>query len=270
MKAETLPYDIGNCGDLIKHGMIAEFTAWRCRHYQEPFVFYDPFGGRPWIEPPHRKVIERMLKLGGCALTDAQPEPDIRYYGSGHLVKRAAHSVGSSAKVFVSDRNKDALDDLTDSGLERIDHKDFNPENGYSLLDCNLEKSNASLVLLDPFADFLGSSVQLLPKIINFVEKTEVTVALFVLRDSSMTVAYNKFDNLRKTTSNINSFQLSFSCPQLFDTGIRGEEKYRSEIILFLPKKYNNPHIGELKNRLDIYAEFLTQVLAEQVKLIIY
>ena len=28
MKAERLPYDMGNAGDLIKHGLIAEFAEW--------------------------------------------------------------------------------------------------------------------------------------------------------------------------------------------------------------------------------------------------
>jgi len=266
MKAEPLPYNMGNSGDLIKHGMIAEFTEWSCRHNQKPFVFYDPFGGRPWIETPHKKVTERMKKLKDCALANAQPEPDIRYYGSGHIVKNVAHYAGCSAKVLVSDRNKDALDDLTKSGLERISHKDFNPEDGYSLLGCNLSKNNTSLLLLDPFSDFLESSTQLVPKIVNFVGETEVAVALFVLSDDSMSVVYREFNKLRESESIDSIFQLSFSCLQLINTGIGGEEKYRSEIILFLPAKYKNSQLEELKNNLKNYAGLLTQVLGQEIQ----
>ena len=45
--AMTLPYDMGNAGDLLKHGVLAEHVRWHavwaCR-----FDFLDPFGGKPW------------------------------------------------------------------------------------------------------------------------------------------------------------------------------------------------------------------------------
>ena len=27
----TLPYDMGNAGDLLRHGVLAEFVRWQCR-----------------------------------------------------------------------------------------------------------------------------------------------------------------------------------------------------------------------------------------------
>jgi hypothetical protein len=268
MKAKPLPYDMGNSGDLIKHGMVAEFVKWWCHYNKKPFVFYDPFGGRPWVEPPHRKVAERVSRLRDCALSNAQPAPDFRYYGSGHLVKNIAHHVNGSANVFVSDRNEDALDDLTRSGLEKISHKGFNPEDGHSLLGCDLTKNNVSLLLLDPFADFLESSTQLCPKIANFVGENEMAVALFVLSDESMSTAHREFSNFRKSESFDSILQLSFSCQQLKNTGIRGEEKYLSEVFLFLPAKYRNSQLEELKNNLKNCAGLLTQVLGQEIEFV--
>jgi len=267
MKAEPLPYDMGNSGDLIKHGMIAEFTKWWCHHNQDQFVFYDPFGGRPWVEPPHKKVIERLSQLKNCALAEAQPIPDTRYYGSGHIIRKISHHAGCSARVLVSDRNEDAIDDLVNSGLERIDHKKFISQNAYSILECYLRSNDASLILLDPFADFLESYETLLPKVTEFVAQAEVAVALFVLSDESTSLEYENFSNLRRRGTTGKTVQFSFSCPQLQNTGIEGEERYWSDVILFLPVKYDTLLLENLKNNLQKYAELLTQVLEQDIQL---
>ena len=39
-----LRYDMGNAGDLLKHGVLAEFVRWR-REREESFRFIDLFGG---------------------------------------------------------------------------------------------------------------------------------------------------------------------------------------------------------------------------------
>ncbi len=68
MKASKLPYDMGNVGDLFKHGMLAEFVEWWLKHNDNEFVFLDPFAGRPYVLPPHPEVISRMQLLPDCAL----------------------------------------------------------------------------------------------------------------------------------------------------------------------------------------------------------
>jgi len=268
MKAEPLPYDMGNSGDLIKHGMIAEYTKWWASQNQGPFIFYDPFGGRPWVEPPHKKVIERLVQLTDCALAEAQAIPDTRYYGSGHIIKEVARYAGITAKVFVSDRNEDAIYDLVISGLERIDHENFISENAYSILDCNLTNDDASLLLLDPFADFLESYETLLPKVTDFVAQSEVGIALFVLSDESTSLEYENFNILRGRGLAGKIMQLSFSCPQLQNTGIKGEEKYRSDVILFLPEKDRTLQLELLKDRLEQYAETLSQILGKEIQFV--
>ncbi|MBV5330111.1 MAG: hypothetical protein JZU65_21200 [Chlorobium sp.] len=265
MKAEPLPYDMGNSGDLIKHGMIAEFTQWSVLHNQAPFIFYDPFGGRPWGDPC-KKVTERLLMLKKCALRIAQPEPNTRYYGSGHIIKNIAHNAGGSSEVYISDRNKEAINDLIKSGLGQISLEGFMSEDAYSILDCNLQSNNANLLLLDPFADFLENHEKLFPKIAAIVAHNEVAVALFILSDDSMSLAYGKFNDLRKRESKERILQLSFSCPKLHDSGIKGEEKYCSDIILFLPAKYRTPQLDILRKNLKRYSDMMTQVLNQEIQ----
>jgi hypothetical protein len=265
MNAEPLPYDMGNSGDLIKHGMIAEFAQWWLLHNQTPFIFYDPFGGRPWVEPC-RKVTERLLMLKNCALGFAQPEPLSRYYGSGHLIKNIVHNAGGSSQVLISDRNKEAINDLIASGLDRITLKGFMPDDAYSILDCNLTSNKANLLLLDPFADFLENYENLYPKITAAVVQAEIPVALFVLSDDSLAFAYEKFNELRKRDSKEKMIQLSFSCPQLHHTGIKGEEKYCSDIILLLPVNYRTPQLDVLRKNLKRYSDMLTQLLNQKIQ----
>lgn len=266
MKAEPLPYDMGNSGDLIKHGMIAEIAKWWCEHNQGPFIFYDPFGGRPCVEPPHRKVTERLAQLKDCALVAAQPIPEIRYYGSGHIIKEIVRYAGTTAQVLVSDRNEDAIHDLIRSGLERIDHEKFTAENAYSILDCNLTGNDASLLLLDPFADFLESYETILPKVIESVSFDEVAITLFVLSDESTSLEYENFNILRRLGVTNKTIQFSFSCSQLKNTGIKGEERYQSEVILFLPKKYRSLQLDGLIQNLKQYARTLTRVLNQEIQ----
>ncbi len=152
MKSQPLCYDMGNAGDLLKHGILAEYTKWWCRINSKPICFLDPFGGRPWTESPKAEVTSRVKTLSDFALFLAQPEPEKRYYGSSHVVLHMAQAIGHDARVFVSDRDSDALEDLCDSGLVKLCYSGFDPEDGFTILDTNIE---ANLLLLDPFEDFL-------------------------------------------------------------------------------------------------------------------
>ncbi len=121
MCAAPLPYDMGNAGDMIKHGLLAEYVEWWCVSQPKRIKFLDPFGGLPWLEPPiAQQVIIRMQSLGDCALSRAQTNPAQRYYGSGHVVRNAAMASGGEAMVLVSDANRDAVKDLIRSGLDRF------------------------------------------------------------------------------------------------------------------------------------------------------
>ena len=57
-----LPYDMGNAGDLLKHGVLAEFVRWRCERGAS-FRFIDLFGGEPWEDRPKPEVASHVLAL---------------------------------------------------------------------------------------------------------------------------------------------------------------------------------------------------------------
>ena len=73
MVSHSLPYLMGNAGDVIKHGALAELVAWRFANCQDkPLRYADPFGGRPWGAPLNTKIPERIEAISpDCALKRA-------------------------------------------------------------------------------------------------------------------------------------------------------------------------------------------------------
>lgn len=265
MMAAPLPYDMGNSGDMLKHGMIAEFAQWWCSFNREPFIFYDPFGGLPWVSPPNQKVTERLLQLQDCALLNAQPKPHDFYYGSGHVVKNVIQKGGGTAKVFISDRDENAVKDLLDSRLELIERQGFVGDNAYSILNCGLTINDANLLLIDPFADFFENPADLLSETIDFVSTANVPLILFLLHNKEMSGAYEIFQDQRSKKQGKDIVQFSYSCPQLQSTGIRGEDKYISDSILFLPSSFNTDRLSELSKALKKYSEMLAEILCVNI-----
>lgn len=120
--AMRLPYDMGNAGDLLKHGVLAEFVRWRCER-EESFRFIDLFGGEPW-ERPSPEVVSRIRVLPkDVALRMAQTDIEKdRYYGSGLLVKKIAKQVGKGGVcVLVNDSCQARRRKLKGSGLSLLD-----------------------------------------------------------------------------------------------------------------------------------------------------
>ena len=165
----SLRYDMGNAGDIIKHGVLAEFAEW----WDGPLRFADPFGGRPWGVAKKEVREHRVwpIRNSDCALWRAQ-EKDNRladgglekYYGSSHVVLNIA---SESSTVFVSDYDKLTRKDLQAAGrirelrslpstLKLIEKKlhSYDPRDGYSILKPECAK-NFDLILIDPYADFL-------------------------------------------------------------------------------------------------------------------
>ena len=165
----SLRYDMGNAGDIIKHGVLAEFAEW----WDGPLCFADPFGGRPWGVAKKEVRAHRVgpLKNSGCALWRAQDVDNSKadgglekYYGSSHVVLNIA---SESSTVFVSDYDKLTRKDLQAAGrirelrslpstLKLIEDEidSYEPRDGYSILKPECAK-NFDLILIDPYADFL-------------------------------------------------------------------------------------------------------------------
>ncbi len=256
MKSQPLYYDMGNAGDLLKHGILAEYTQWWCRINSKPICFLDPFGGRPWTESPKTQVTSRVNNLADFAFFLAQPEPEARYYGSGHIVKHIAKSIRQDAQVLVSNRYSDALEDLCNSGLVKLLYPGFDPKYAFSILDTNIE---ANLLLLDPFEDFIISKdiEHKFQQIEKFSERMAVIV--FILNKELQNRIGNRYADLKKRYL---SQAWTLCCPKLRDKGVKGESEYLVEVLLLIPNSLRLlPSIRELRSTLTRYAKRLTEIL---------
>ncbi|MFA5823882.1 MAG: hypothetical protein WC853_12545 [Thermodesulfovibrionales bacterium] len=263
-----LPYDMGNAGDLIKHGLLAEYTAWWTRNKQGKFIFYDPFGGRPYVSPPNQIVTARISSLNGCALNKAQNDSE-KYYGSGHIVKNIASVLNGECEIYTSDRDDNAYQALIASGLMKINIAKFDRTNAYTILDCNFTKMEPSLILIDPFAEFLRDDAKrIIPKITNFIRNHKIPVLLFVLNlepSNRVGKAYSELIN--------NHFQdlceIALICPKLKNTGVKGESKYISEArLIYPPKLFTEKELFSFKEQVVKFKTLLEAALNRDANII--
>lgn len=256
-----LPYDIGNAGDLLKHGVLAEFIRWRCesRDAGNPFRFLDPFGGMPWrkCKPP---IVERMGELGECALSSAQTKITgiRRYYGSGHLACRVARASGAKIAVHASDGDSASRERLVRSGLLPLDFPDFNPECAYSVLKSELPPDGEILILLDPFGDFVecGLYRRVIPKIAELPPHAAAMV--FVLKKEERE---SEYENLRDKYL---KGAWVMRCPPLMNACIptvRGEKSRHVEFLVVAPRLLTSASAEELRKRLICFAQKLAFIL---------
>lgn len=249
-----LPYDMGNAGDLIKHGLLAEFAQWWSRCERRSLRFLDPFAGSPWVSPPHPEVTRRVVALPPCALCDAQPHVRDRYYGSAYVVLNASRAAGCTAEVFVSDSDPDARRAFQGSCLQPLSWPGFSPADSFSILGTDIE---ADLLLLDPYADFLRDTAPtVIPKLARVAER--MACALFVLNLDPTNRVGRRYHDLR--TRHL-SHAWSLRCPRLPDRGVRGESRYEVEVLLAW-RRFDAHPLGE---RLQRYAASLSMVLDAQV-----
>ena len=258
MAASSLPYDMGNAGDLLKHGWLAEWTAWWCECVSPQLTFLDPFGGRPWIDNPTSEVINRVRELGRTTLNSVQCAGSTRYLGSGHLVRQTAELAGGEAVVLVSDRDRQAQEALVHSGLALLEAPGFDSENSYSIFDA---EASGNLLLVDPFAQFLAyHAATVIPKVGQLSEHT--SVLLFVLdldSSNSVGVQYAKLRNKYLARAWV------ARCPKLQGTAVRGESRHEAEVALVVPRELDQRAQDRLSPRLSDYCRRLSEVLRAEV-----
>jgi hypothetical protein len=252
---------MGNAGDFVKHGVLAEFTQWWFEHQSRTLRFLDPFAGRPWVEPPKPEVTRRVQALPWCAMRDAQPHPDRRYYGSSFVViNTTARSAGASAEVFVSDSDSEARDSFSecDPSLHDLEIPGFCSSDGFSILGSDVD---ADLLLLDPFADFLPKRARNeIPRIAN--ASNRVACVLFVLNLNPANRVGQQYRCLR---SKYLPTAWSLHCPKLRDAAVLGESRYGVDVLLAWQPLADHPKKDALRNRLRSYAGFLSEVLNTRV-----
>lgn len=274
MISSSLPYDMGNAGDLLKHGVLATFVDWFLGYREKRIRYADPFGGRPWGYIVKNEIIDRMRELSSRQSVFHRAQPHWseanRYYGSSHVVLKIATKLKNrDVIVLSSDRDKLARSDLKASGIKLIEdvHQSYDHKNGFGILDKQYD-GQFDLILLDPFADFLlnefgyrrETPTSHFESIYKSVERNpKLCVMLFVLdmKDNSI---HKQYAQQRNKYSGI-SFCLR--CPKMKrGTGVDGEAGYNMEVLLIskLFADGSNP-VNELKSRLGELKRDLEEVL---------
>ena len=267
----TLPYDMGNIGDLLKHGVMAEFIRWwsGINRHKEKFVFLDPFCGLRWKRSANEKALNRLHKLrdrhgSDFEIINAQPGIDeCKYYGSMYVVINQTLHVSQQRTlpllpvIFASDKSHNdetALEEI-DEHIEKLECKGFCKDNGYSILCSVADKHiDADMVLIDPFYS-INQIKKITKNIIKASEKT--TIVLFILIKDSDTAKWKDIcDKLNKNS-------IILTCPSLKDTEIRGECYYKVGVIL-TSHLLADAKANKLRKKLKDYADKLTKIVGKE------
>lgn len=231
--------------------------------------YADPFGGRSWGNLKD-ETRNRLHKLSSAlpVVQSAQPhwQDRNRYYGSSHVVRNVAKA---RAEVLASDEDKIARSDLEASriGLIETTFERYDPANGFGILDEQYD-GRFDLILLDPFGDFLlnefgrpENPTGHFASISRAVKRnSDLCVMLFVLDKKDNHI----HDSYLEEKEKLKDFSFSLRCPKLKKTGVRGETKYNTEILL-ISKRFaeGTTSIEELKDRLRNLGRTLETVLPE-------
>ena len=264
-----LPYDMGNAGDLLKHGVLAEFVRWQCG-LGIPLRFMDPFGGEPWGHPVP-EVERRVRALEPSALHTAQSDIDEgRYYGSGLLVRRVAKAAKRTAVVLSSDASAPRREQLRACGLSMLDEalpglgtaSGRDRYDGYDAFEAIARVAEeGDLALIDPFFDsFVEQRAQtVVPQMAAMAERA--AVLLFLLNENPRSPAGHRFDALLHDHL---PGAWRMTCPPLQGTRVKGESKYHAEVVLaasLLRDADRAPDASVLRRRLADYLMHLASLL---------
>lgn len=255
---QRLPYKMGNSGDLLKHGVLAEYVRWR-HQSDSPVRFIDLFGGEP-DEEMTDEFKERVLGLPEesalrCAQTKAQHGV---YLGSGLVARNAG-----ARQVLTNDCDPDRRERLKNAGLDLLP-KEFpncDPEelgwDAYRLLDDVVrELRTDDLVLVDPFHEFLKDHAEeVIPRLACAVTEKQAAVLLFALNLNPDNEVGRRFDDLLAEHL---PGAWRITCPPHPDL-----RKYYAEVVLVSPLTMGPPCATAwlLRKRLERFAEKLQHVL---------
>lgn len=277
MTARPLPYPMGNAGDVIKHGAVAELVAWRIAdHPDRPLRYADPFGGRPWEEPRCDKIWRRINAISpSCALRKAQPAPESRIYGSAHAVLNVARAMGgeSCVEIYASDSDKFARDDLraSSNAVQLIDVAfdglGFDNKDGYSVLNM---ADKFDLILIDPYGKFLKEEFLKKPgkerfdKMLQAIRKNrDLWLAVFVLNlTRGNTVGKGYADFYQRELADC---AVGLRCPKIPDSGVEKENDFEETDVLLLSSQVGDGKADELRKRLERFRQSAQDALGVEI-----
>ena len=260
----TLPYDVGNAGDLLKHGVLAEFVRWRCESGGS-CRFIDLFGGEP-EGPAVAEVARRVRALPNGAVRAAQTAiGEGRYCGSGLVALRAGGMAGGGVRVLTADRDPERCKRLRAAGLSMLD-EEF-PRCGaragrYDAWTAFDEVAPAlhddDLVLLDPFEEFVRDRAPAVaPRMADAVGRG--AVLSFALNLDPRNCKGRRFDALLERYL---PGAWRMTCPPLSrGTGVRGEATFHADVVLAARPLPGGPDAHRLRTRLEVFTKGLARVL---------
>lgn len=283
----TLHYKMGNIGDIIKHGALAEFVEWWVCNQRSELTFADPFGGCPWDDLAKTHFASVRPSLAGTALYRAYEKMGGKYTGkylcSSHLV-RQMHLQQSQPprRIIVSDKSEDARDNLRTSGLNVVKFSD--DYDGYALLNEGVfSKHKSDCILLDPYGDFLReewrSGGEKLQKIHKLTEKHKsLWVILFVLdiwpeerKHTRRSVQETHESYVASRDEKFKDKAVYLHCPKASQSPAGKKSKYDSEVLLISEKlrDKSNADVKDLLRRLEAFAGMATNALAKEKGLVL-
>lgn len=263
-----LPYDMGNAGDLLKHGVLAEFVRWQCE-VERSFRFIDLFGGEP-EGPAVAEVARRVGALQGGALRAAQTGVEEgRYLGSGLLARRVAANVGRArVRVLTGDREPGRQARLRAAGLSMVCDEFPGYCDGADQYDAyeafeHIARvlNDGDLVMLDPFGEFVPcKATEVVPQVAEAARRA--AVLLFALNRDPHDEDGRRFDVLLEQHLPGAS---RMTCPPMpTGTGVKGESRYYADVVLAarpLLEHRSSPQARVLHARLAEFAMDLARVL---------
>ena len=263
-RRSSLPYDMGNAGDLLKHGVLAEFVRWRIER-DAPVRFLDLFAGEPFACVAS-ETVRRVRWLAGSALTEAQTGIDeCRYFGSGKLVYNLGKRLDADVPVFVGDCDSKRLKKLLACDLQPL--KDAFPDafdhsgkyDAYAAFEKIARKARKEdVALIDPFKEFLPRKAEMIvPRMEEMADRA--AVVLFALNKDPGNRVASRFDDLLKDHL---KGAWRMTCPPLPYRGLRGESQYHAEVVLASRDLRGDcPDTAGLKASLEDLAWNLAKVL---------
>lgn len=263
-RRSSLPYDMGNAGDLLKHGVLAEFVRWRLERGAS-VRFLDLFAGEPsaCVVP---ETVKRVRGLTESALAKAQSEIDeCRYFGSSKLVRNLGQRHdGSNVCVFVNDCDLERLKKLRACGLKSLNKAfptafDCPGSDAYAAFEKIAYKAERKdVALIDPFKEFLPRKAKMIvPQMEEMADRA--AVVLFALNKDPGNRVASRFDDLLK---NHLKGAWRMTCPPLPYRGLRGESRYHAEVVLASRNLRGDcPDTARLKAGLEDLAWNLAKVL---------
>ena len=233
-RRSSLPYDMGNAGDLLKHGVLAEFVRWRIERHA-PVRFLDLFAGEPFACVAS-ETVRRVRGLAGSALTEAQTGIDeCRYFGSGKLVHNLGKRLDADVPVFVGDCDPERCKRLLACGLPSLKDKfpdafdcfgRYDAYDAFEKIACKARKEDVALI--DPFKEFLPCKAEMIvPRMEEMADRA--AVVLFALNKDPGNCHGRRFNcHLKEHLKGA----WRMTCPPLPYRGLRGESQYHAEVVL--------------------------------------